>query len=665
IQRAFLREDFKQVTELAQAFILQSPEVPEAPRVWLWLVLSLDKLQQSGDALRELDRLKARLPARDPLWPEALFWEGDISRRAFQMLRAKLAYQQLLDRSPDSTWADQAKFGLGLVYLHQQAFEPALGYFHELSAQHEGDGMARDAMLFEGLCRLRLKQCAKATDLFNRLLPQLQDPGSVAQVSFYLGESLSGAGHYEEAAVAYQRVAASSTGLPWYQPAQFGLGWAYYRLDRCDESLKTFEQYLARTGDHRTEALFAQGSCLMRLGREDEALTRFEEIVSRDPDHPLGVESALVIADAYQRQARFTLAKELLHTFLRRRLSPVAQAQIQLRLGAIALGQGNAAQAKTIFALAAQREEPSIRQAALNGLGDVQLFLGNLPAAKPFYEQAVAAEPEGALAHYAVYQTGRIALQTGALDEAIEIFQRLQGGDDPALAEDATLALVIAYLNRHEEDLARATLNGIRQQQPTSSVAARAAYYQALLALGEGDEPTARTLCGEAVAGSPNSDEAFEARLLLADLQARRGSSRDAMAELQRVYDSGALSLSHRAQLAKRLGDFARSAQAYREAIRWYEEAASLLPSLSGEAGYHAASCYEEAGDLETAIRWYQAVEQPPWRIRGQLAAAKLLERQDRLDEAGGIYERLAHEPIPEAKLIRERLATLRGARHN
>jgi hypothetical protein len=40
---------------------------------------------------------------------------------------------------------------------------------------------------------------------------------------------------------------------------------------------------------------------------------------------------------------------------------------------------------------------------------------------------------------------------------------------------------------------------------------------------------------------------------------------------------------------------------------------------------------------------------------------AKLFERQDRFDAAQKIYERLAREPIPEAELVRERLAAIRG----
>ena len=153
----------------------------------------------------------------------------------------------------------------------------------------------------------------------------------------------------------------------------------------------------------------------------------------------------------------------------------------------------------------------------------------------------------------------------------------------------------------------------------------------------------------------------MDARLLLADLLARRTSVRDAMGVLQGAYRLAGLPARYRAKLAKRLADFARDDGSLAEAIWWYDEAVTLLPSLGEEAAYRTASCYEAGGDIAAALAWYQAIPQPPWRVRGQLAAAKLLERQERIQEAQKFFERLTREPIPDAKMARERLAVLRG----
>ena len=72
------------------------------------------------------------------------------------------------------------------------------------------------------------------------------------------------------------------------------------------------------------------------------------------------------------------------------------------------------------------------------------------------------------------------------------------------------------------------------------------------------------------------------------------------------------------------------------------------------------ASCYEELGDVELALVRYQQIAQPPWRIRGQLAAAKLMERDGRWERATAIYQAITQQAVPEAKIAQERLASLR-----
>ncbi len=665
VQRAFLQEDFMAVTQLAQTFLLRSPDALEAPRVWLWLILSYDRLSQVNEALQALDQLKKRLRSKDPVWPEVLFWEGDISRRALQMPRAKAAYGRLLKQSPDSTWAAQAELGMGLIALHHQEFAAAIPYFRAVAAHGGETAAVQDARLFEGICRLQLKQYDEATALFEQLLASLRDPNVMAQAAFYLGESYSGLERYHDAATAYQRaVEAAAKGSQWRRSAQFGLGWAYYRANRCEESVHAFQAYLSQPAvDHRTEALFAQGSCLVRLGQEDTALSSFEEIVSRDPDHSLGLESAFVIVDAYRRDGRFMPAKELLHDFLKRKITPTARSQIQLRLGAIALEQGNALQARTVFTLATEDADQTIRQSALSGLGDVQLFFGNFLEARRLYEQAVAAAVNTPVADRASFQLGRVHLQLGSFKDAEEIFRRLAANNDTGLGDDAKLALVITYLNEREETKVRGVLDAIQKDKPGSVLAARAAYYEALLALGQDDVESAKRFCHGLISKAPSMDEAFEARLLLTDLEMRDSSPKTALASLRRLYSGERLPLSQRAKVAKRIGDLLRDQAKYPDAIRWYEEALELLPAMSGEVVYRIASCYEEAGDLEVAVGWYQKIHQAPWQVRGRLAAAKLLERLDRPAQARAIYEILAKEPIPEAKLVRERLAAERGGR--
>ena len=127
--------------------------------------------------------------------------------------------------------------------------------------------------------------------------------------------------------------------------------------------------------------------------------------------------------------------------------------QVQLRLASIALEDGDAAQARRLFQLARDAPDAPTQQAAVSGLGDVQLFLGDVPGARQAYQEVMRRLPESSMARYATYQLGRIAMQTGAFADAAATFQQLAASAEPDLADNARFALVLTYLSQQEHDL--------------------------------------------------------------------------------------------------------------------------------------------------------------------------------------------------------------------
>lgn len=700
IQAAFLREDFAQVVRLTQPYLEPVSLEPQAIRIRLWYCLSLERLQRANDALRELDRLKAALVTeataagggadRERVWPEVLFWEGEISRRAFQLIRARLAYHRLLSVYPNSMWRSQAQLGLGLVLFQQHAYDVARQQMAEVLRGNPPSWLAREAQVVQGLCELQVKEYGAAAARFRRLLTELLDPTIRAKTAFYLGESLTGLREAEAAMSAYDEAIRAEPHGAWARMARFGLGWSLFQQHRCRESLNAFADYRSTSATEadrqQPELLFAQGRCLLEVGRDREAAEQLETLRRMAPTHPLAIDAVLSLAEVLERQRRAPEAIALLAPVLNQPLVAAHAQQALLRLGALYLAQGDGANALEQFQRVPDDAEPSVRQAALNGQGDAHLSMGRPEEAMRCYERARALSPESTAADYALYQLGRLKLQAGQISAAIGLFEQLMGpggaggparaelgeagGPPTALAADARLALAVALLSNAQPDQARNQLEQLRRDTPESAQAGRAAYYLALLALHEEDEDEATHWCDEVIRRVPQSDEAIQARLLLADMVIERGTPEQALATLPRVFEqlqlpSEALGLSsgardeYRGRLAKKFGDVAQQAGAYAQTIDWYELAWEALPALRGELDYRIASCYEQAGDVAVAAHRYQAIAQAPWQVRGQLAAAKLMERDQQWQEAMAIYTTITQQPVPEAKIAKERLALL------
>jgi len=355
IQTAFLREDFQQVVQLMDSLasqpgepdpLLSFREPTTSTRLWLWYALSLERLQRVGEALRAIDQVKAGLSNLSSAsatsselhtaWPEVLFWDGEISRKAFKLVRARLAYQRLLSEFPTSSWRTSAHFGFGMVLFQQQAWDLALEQF-QASAQTAApsSAMAYEARLLTGLCRLQLKQYGEAAATLRQLVDELTPPPAAsaeggfapttsgqalraaagggahqtlrAQGLFYLGEALTGGRRVEEAVSAYRQAIDADPTSRWAHMAQFGLGWSYFQQRRCRESLQAFARYEAgglqasedvapgaqELTPSRLELLFAKGRCLMELDQDAQAIACFEQIRHDDPEHSLAIDATL------------------------------------------------------------------------------------------------------------------------------------------------------------------------------------------------------------------------------------------------------------------------------------------------------------------------------------------------------------------------------------
>jgi len=693
IQTAFLREDFHRVVQLVKPPGAQITVQPRSARVWLWYVVSLEHLQRTAEALQELDRLHAYLVGADPAerersWPEALFWDGEISRRARKMVRARMAYQRLLTTFPASSWRPPAQRGLGLVLFDQQMYDAALQQFQDAAAQLPPAAPLRDEMLLlEGLCDIRLRRFEDGLVKFRDVLQQ--DPSAEAEAraraAFYLAEALTGLRRFDDAIHAYTAVIEQDPESRWAGLAQFGLGWSYFQQHRCSKSLGAFQAYRASAparlddtpdlAEAHVEMLFAEGRCCMELSDDAAALERFEDLRAGDPEHDLAIEAGLSMAEIFERRRQFEEATAVLETVLRHAFDPSQVAHAHVRSGSVALAQGDPVRATTHFLMAKDVGDPAVRQGALNGLGEAYAALGNLEEALRSYEESLRVDERSPAGFYAMYQLGRLKLQIGKPEEAVALFRKLMDESapsagrseaDPAvrtLAAEARLAFAFTLLSQAQPDVARQELEALRAKDPGSPQAARAGYYLALLAVHEGQLPEAVTLCETVIRRAPQSDEALEAHLLLADLVASQASPREALAQLLTSVESlPQIPDRHRGRFAKKLGDLARQVQDFSEAIHWYELAWEAWPALQGELEYRMASCYEEAGDVPVAAHRYRSIAQAPWRVRGQLAAAKLMEREARWPEALAIYEFITREPVPEAKIAQERLALLEQA---
>ena len=113
----------------------------------------------------------------------------------------------------------------------------------------------------------------------------------------------------------------------------------------------------------------------------------------------------------------------------------------------------------------------------------------------------------------------------------------------------------------------------------------------------------------------------------------------------------------------KEAGEALESAHSYRMAIAHYRKALTEEDSeINAEIQYHIAECLKVNGELKEAVEEYLKVvylypSAKFWGIKSEFQCAEIFEKNNEIEKAKKIYERLADEPVEEGEYAKERLA--------
>ena len=113
----------------------------------------------------------------------------------------------------------------------------------------------------------------------------------------------------------------------------------------------------------------------------------------------------------------------------------------------------------------------------------------------------------------------------------------------------------------------------------------------------------------------------------------------------------------------KEAGEALKDAHSYNLAVAHFKKALTEEDSeMNAETQYNIAQCAEASGDLRAAVEEYLKVSYlyPSarlWGIKSEFRSAQIFEKNNEVEKAKKIYERLAGEPVEEGKYAKERLA--------
>lgn len=250
--------------------------------------------------------------------PDALSLYADAAsfqnNGAFEL--AAEEWEKFLKQYPQDPLADKARHYAGVCRMQLKQYARAVAHLRPVVAKGKGFELAEDALLNLAWCQYSLgsegqqDQYASAADGFATLLKEYPQGKYVDQALFYRGESLYALGRPEEATAAYRQLLSARPESSLKCQALYALGVAFEEQKKYAEAGAVYDRFLegCATSELVLEVRMRKAETVLQSGKPAEAEKLFFALAStpdfEQADHALLRQAYCAAAqNAFERAA--------------------------------------------------------------------------------------------------------------------------------------------------------------------------------------------------------------------------------------------------------------------------------------------------------------------------------------------------------------------------
>jgi soluble lytic murein transglycosylase len=144
--------------------------------------------------------------AGDPRVPEALYWIGKSYSKLGEWDKGVNAFRKLLDRFPESEWADDALFLTGNIYREAGDMKKALAYYGRLAEEYPESKFADSAIWWQAWTNYTAGDYEKTEQTLQKLVNRYPRSFLVNQARYWQGRAMEKRKDFSRAVAYYERV---------------------------------------------------------------------------------------------------------------------------------------------------------------------------------------------------------------------------------------------------------------------------------------------------------------------------------------------------------------------------------------------------------------------------------------------------------------------------
>lgn len=213
---------------------------------------------------------------------EWLYLRANCERQLLRNEQSTVTYQRLINESPNSKYAQAARYELALVHYKTGRFEEAIAQAEQVDVSGE---LARDVYWLLGESHAALEHQDEAIQYYRLVTTKFSESNLAADASYRLAHLLQKRGEYQEAARYFGKTARDFPDADTAPKALFASGICLQKLKRHDEAARDWAKLVSDYAKHplAQEALYQKGMSEMRMERMMDAIETFRSLLERYP----------------------------------------------------------------------------------------------------------------------------------------------------------------------------------------------------------------------------------------------------------------------------------------------------------------------------------------------------------------------------------------------
>lgn len=420
-------------------------EVPYRQDALLRLADSYYAMKQYTAAVRTYRRVEG--PGAD----YALYQTGQALNLADQPQNAISAFQQLVDRYPESSWRDEAMYRIGHIHFQEQNYGDAVAAYERLIDSYPEATLAARAQYGIGDAHFNAGNLNASVAAYRTVLNEYPNSAFVSDAASGIQYALISLDDPDRAEAIIDSFATANPNSPIVDQLRFRLAEATYRSGQTDEALAAFRRFVRTSSDADLvpEAYYYLGTIHAERDETDAAEGYLRQVVFDYEGGSNRLEAARLLGDLYLDNENYSAAERVYRTMAQMADTPTDRAEARYGQSMALMNQGQLQTAEELLQEALADAGGAEASTAIQlGLARLAEERGNVQSALDRY-RAVVDEARGEAGAEALYRLGRLLVNQNEPRQAIESLSRMPTlfGGYPDWMARAYLTQAQAYRN--------------------------------------------------------------------------------------------------------------------------------------------------------------------------------------------------------------------------